>query len=210
MNQVDDFYQQQVARQQVEDNYDNQLSQRQAMSMFSDMESQNLIKWQLDIKEELERIERLLRRQVVKSDDKGNTYYAAPEEGQELFNERGINEVMNLLNWYLNKNIILSNFEIKEIAIRMLQFSDELNDLIFNNYEDFGLTTLEKMKHYPMVHMNIVNTVEAAYMRALNGGERESLRTARTVNQTEPLQQYPMNMMPQEKKKFSIINPRTW
>ena len=62
--------------------------------------------------------------------------------------------------------------------------------------------------------MNIINTVEASYNRSLNGGERESLRTARTVTQSEPLGsfgQQNMQQIPQfgSQKQFSIFKPTT-
>jgi len=183
-----------------------------APTMFQGENTDNLVKWQLDIKEELARIEHLLRKHVPKVDREGNMYYAEPEESEQIFNETGVNEILNILSWYLNKNIILSNFEEKEIKQRCKQFSEYLTNFIFNNYQRFGLDTKEKIKHYPMIVMNLVNTIEAAYNRALNGGERESLRTARTVQQSEPIysspQMYPQNQ--QQSKGFSLTKPSTW
>jgi len=180
--------------------------------MFDKEENQNLVKWQLDIQEELERIEHLLRGHIPGYDDKGNEVWKESPIEEQVFNDRGVREILKILTWYLNKNFVLSNFSEEQIDQRVLQFANTLTDFIFINYEDFGLDTKEKMKHFPMVIMNIVNTVEASYNRALNGGERESLRTARTVNQTEPLgrfQDYP-SMQSSTKNKFSIFRPTTW
>jgi len=38
-----------------------------------------------------------------------------------------------------------------------------------------------------MLTMNILHTIESAYNRSLRGGERDSLRSARVVTQTEPI-----------------------
>lgn len=206
------------------DAYLNQLDQMQlptqqpqlppgmASTMFNSEMSDNLVKWQLDIKEELERIEHLLRKHVPKTDEEGNIYYEKPDASLQLFNEKGINEILNLLAWYLNKNIILSDFNPDEIDVRVKQFGEELADFIFNNYEDFGMDNKEKIKHFPMVHMNIVNTVEAAYHRAKYGRELESLRTARTVHQTEQPGMMPQlpAYSPQPQQKKSIVKPWTW
>lgn len=188
----------------------NQAAVNKAPTMFVQEGNDNLIRWQLDIKEELERMEHLLRKHVPKIDGHGNLYYEEPPEADRLFNERGVNEILNLLSWYLSKTIFLSNFNSEEIQLRCEQFSYYLSDFIFNNYQSFGLDSKEKIKHYPIVVMNIVNIVEAAYNRALGAGERESLRTARSVVQQEPLmaqQGYPM--MNQNKSK-SILKPWTW
>ncbi len=190
------------------DNLKHQL----ATTVFSSEENDNLVKWQLDIKEELVRIEHLLKKHVPKRDNKGNEFFAEPDEENKLFNDWGVNEILHILAWYLCKNIILSNFKEDDIRVRCEQFGNELTDFIFNNYEKMGLTDKDKIKHYPMVVMNIINTVEAAYNRALNGGERESLRTARHVMQNQPLP--PSNnqqmMMPQQLNSFRITKPTTW
>ena len=74
----------------------------------------------------------------------------------------------------------------------------------------------EKIKYYPIIVMNITNIVEAAYFRALNGGERSSLRTARSVIQNEPLGMGMQGMGMgyhggmRQQKKFSVFRPTTW
>ena len=95
----------------------------------------------------------------------------------------------------------------------MYQFSERLRRFIFLNYEEFGLTTDYKMKHFEMLVMNIADMVESAYLRALGGGERESLRTARQVFQTEtPGKQMPYPGMgmgggqqQQQKKWYNLL-----
>ena len=194
---------------QAQEAQKTQMSQSMA-TMFSKDDNANLVKWQIDIAEELERIEHLLKKHIPKTDEKsGQMYWAEPAKEDKLFNEYGVQEILNILAWYLNKNIILSRFDAEEINIRMNQFSSELIDFIFTNYEKFGLDDKEKIKHFPMVVMNIVNTVEAAYHRALEGGERNSLRTARTVHQTEGVAMG-MPGQGQEQKKFNILKPTTW
>lgn len=191
----------------------SQIQNQAATSMFNSEANDNLVKWQLDIKEELERIEHLLRKHVPKIDENGNEYYEEPDQKEQLFNNKGVNEILNVLAWYLNKNIILSNFSEDQINQRVHQFARYLTNFIFNNYQEFGLDTREKIKHYPMVVMNIVNTIEAAYNRALKGGERESLRTARSVHQTEPIgmnQFQGGHKQAFQPKKFSILKPSTW
>lgn len=180
-----------------------------APTMFNSENYDNLVKWQLDIKDELVRIEHLLRKHVPATDKNGNVYYKEASKENQIFNEVGVNEIMNLLAWYLNKNIILSNFDEKEVKMRCSQFHGYLTDFIFCNYEKFGLDTKEKIKHFPMIVMNITNTIEAAYNRALKGGERESLRTARTVTQSEPIANpYLQGMQrPQRGGFISQINP---
>jgi hypothetical protein len=194
--------------------YGNPYENYNAPTFFKNEGQENLIRWQLDIHEELERIEHLLRKHIPKSDKKGKIIFVEPPKEEQLFNETGINEILNLLAWYLNKNILLSNFKEEEIKMRCMQFHTQLTDFIFNNYQKFGLNTKEKIKHFPMVVMNMTNTIEASYNRALNGGERTSLRTARSVVQNEPIGSFGgqgmMGNPYQQQKKFSLFKPTTW
>ena len=188
----------------------NMLKTQQAVTLFSNEngKNENLIKFQLDIENSLFRIERLLRKQIPKRDNKGNLYYADCPENQ-LFNEYGINEIMNLLSWYVNKEIILSNYSDEQIDLIMYQFSDELIDFIYTNSEKFGMDTLDKKKHYPMVVMNIMNIVDATYRRSLGGLERQGLNEARVVTQSENLGK--QMMYPSIKKhKGGMLNPANW
>ena len=73
----------------------------------------------------------------------------------------------------------------------------------------------KKMKMYEMMAGSLVDSVHSAYLRAYKGGERESLRTARSVHQTEPMgaianQGYPMQPEMQQNRKFSLTSPRSW
>lgn len=175
-------------------------------------QNENLIKWQLSIEEELNRIEHLLRRHVPSIDANHNVVYIQSPDAKPIFNEEGIQEILNIIAWYLNKNIILSNFDKEEIKLRVYQFHSVFNNFLFLNARKFGMDTKEKLRYYPMVVTNVVNSVEATYFRAMNGEERESFRTARMVHQSEnPSMRYPMGMGGQpQQNKFKLFDPRTW
>lgn len=184
-------------------------------------QQQNLIEWQLDLSKELELIGHNLRGHVIERDKDGNEFWAEPtmvnEKGEKvidperkLFNEKGAQEIEKIIRNYLNRQILLSNFDIPIIKQRCMQLANRLRAFIYLHYEDFGLDTDYKMKHFSMIVMNIVDIVEAGYYRALNGGERESLRTARSVTQSEGFgkQNGISNIMGGEPK--SKLNPLNW
>ena len=187
----------------------NTSRMQQAVTLFSEREDENLIKWQLDIERSLLRIERLLRKQVPKRDERtGSVYYIDCPEN-ELFNEYGINEVMNLLSWYVNKEIMLSVYDDKQVDLIMSQFADEVIDFIYTNLENFGLTNEDKKKHFPIITMNIINLVDATYRKAIGGKTLDNLKTARVVSQTEPLGKMPMYPSV-NKKQWSWRKPSSW
>lgn len=192
--------------------HENRMLQQSQTSIFGGINDQNLIQWQLDLKEELERIDHLLRGHILKRDKDGNEVYMEPEDNTlKPFNDFGVQLLLNIISFYLNRNTILSNYDEEMINWKMKDLGDEITDIIFMKYEEMGMDTKSKRKMYPLIVRELVDTVHSAYLRALNGGERDSLRTARTVSQTEPMgqqQAFPMSAGPQ--RKFSLFKPTSW
>jgi hypothetical protein len=190
-------------------NKDEQLQKVSgAYSTFSQQQDQNLIVWQLELDNILERIEHLLRGDVVVEDEDGNIDYAPPTDTDLIvLNDYGVKLIMNVISFYLNRNTILSHYDNTRIFQILYDLGIELADLIYTCYNKMGLNTTEKKARYPMLTMNILHTIESAYNRSLRGGERDSLRSARVVTQTEPIGGGYTN---QQKEKFKLFKPTTW
>jgi len=89
----------------------------------------------------------------------------------------------------------------------MFDLGNELADLFFLKYEAMGLNSLEKRKLYPIICRELVDVVHSSYLRALHGGERESLREARQVTQTDnAMGNTIINTQPQMRTR-GILNP---
>ena len=227
------YMQQMEAELQHARNDNKQLAQGQ-MSIFAEEQQDNLIRWQLDLKEDLDRLYHLLKGDKIGEDDDGNICYLKVEDdNSKPFNEFGVQLLMNVMSFYLNRNTILSNYKEEVINWKILDFGNEVSDLIFNRYEEM-MTTINrnqnesklafeervkdhlknKLKLYPMIVRELVDTVHSAYLRAFHGGERDSLRTARTVTQSEPIgfgnqRMTQPSFSPQQKNKH-WYNPGTW
>ena len=203
---------------QMEEELDAERSREQEMqkaNFLAPEEQENLVKWQLDMKEDKDKIYHLLRGdKIVQDKDTGEIYYEeAKDDRFKPFNEFGVQLIMNILSFYLSKNIILSNYSEDTINWKVYDFGNEVADLIFNRYEEMGMDTKEKIKMYPMIVRELVDTVHSAYLRAYHGGERESIRTARFISQNEPLMSAGMiqgqNQF-QQQKKARWFNPLSW
>tara|TARA_R110000787_G_scaffold199647_1_gene310727 strand:- start:1607 stop:2305 length:699 start_codon:yes stop_codon:yes gene_type:complete len=196
------------------------------MGLLDGEGNDNLIKFQLDLKEDMDRLYHLLRGDKLGYDEEGNMAYL-PQTDPDLipFSEFGVQLIMNVMSFYLNRNTLLSNYDLKTINWKVYDFGIEMSDLIFNKYEVM-MDTLkkgtdpkevrdhlkEKIKLYPMIIRELVDTVHSAYLRAYNGGERESLRTARTVTQSEPIgsNYSPNRSIAPTQKKTKLWSPSTW
>lgn len=184
----------------------------QAGSGISQIQN-SIVEWQLDLSKEFELIYHQLRGHIIKRDKEGNEFWTPSEDPeQQLLNEKGAQEVEKIIRNYLNKNTLLSNFDIKIINKRVGEFAHRLRRFIYLNYEDFGLDTYYKQKHFEMLVMNIVDMIESAYLRAMGGGERQSLTTIRQVIQTESFDQNKvMNQVPHiTRGGGSKLNPVNW
>lgn len=193
---------------------------------FSHKPDENLIRWQLDLSEIMERAEHILRGDKLKNEN-GNIIWTKPDkEEDQILNNHGIQEVMRILSMYVNRNTILSNYDEQTINTKVYDFGVELSNLFFMKYESFGWRAeidpkkskeendieikkaLEKRKNYYMLISEIRDLVHSAYLRALHGGERLSLRTARQVSQSESIMPHGVNVnVAQPMRERGIMNP---
>lgn len=238
------------------------------LSMFGMPNDENLIKWQLDFKEDLDRIYHLLKGHKLIENEAGELGYVEQEDDDLVpFNEFGVQLIMNIMSFYLNRNTILSNYDEDTILWKVEDFGITLVDLIYNRYHEMMITTnfekefkkmfnidvkldyddegneiyvtkvdslneyqivpnfmvdkvnerlerhlLGKITMYDMICQELIDSVHSAYLRALNAGERRSLREARTVTQTDNPMMRMNNGIPMvsQPKQLKIWNPFTW
>ena len=174
-------------------------------SMYGGTQDPNLIVWQLELDNILERIEHLLRGDILREDKEGNIRYIKPKDKSLIvLNDYGVQLIMNIISFYLNRNTILSNYKDLRIFEILYDLGNELGDLVYINYEKMGLDIVEKKSRSSVLIMNILHMIESAYNRALGGEEQKSLRTARIVTQTQPLGN--PNMIQPQQRKFTL-NP---
>lgn len=176
--------------QQLQQRADEEKKQRMDMQRniaatnFQKEEQENVVKWILDIEEDMQTIEHLLRGDVPKRTADGNEYWESCPEDEKVMSDRGVRECLKIIRGYLTKNVFLSNFSEEDIKLRCFQFGTRLNNFFRNNYEIFGWTTPEKRKHYEIVFGWLLDMVEAAYYRALNGFTLKSIGTKILVTQS--------------------------
>ena len=205
-------------------------------SIFQGAENENIIQWQLDLQEQLENIGHSLRGHVIGENEEGvSCWKEATDKRDIIFTEYGVQEILRYLLQYLNKNTILSNYDEPTINLKVYDAGYELLDLIFTRYEKFFYVTpvedlikenpeitigevediqmeemKQKQKHFASSTKPVIDAIHSAFLRALNGGERDSLRSARLLTQSEtPMGNVGMSsQIPQQKKSW--WKPTTW
>lgn len=107
-------------------------------SAFSNPVTSSLIMLQLSVDEELDKIHHLLSGDHLGANQEGSIVWLKPDDDREkIFSTYGVNQIMNLISFYINKNTLLSYFNQDVITWTMLDFSIALTDLIYNRKEAF-------------------------------------------------------------------------
>jgi len=104
-------------------------------SAFASKKDENLIKWQLELNEMLERAEHILRGDILKFEDGHVIWRDNPNPDEKILNDQGVQEIMRILSMYLNRNTILADYTQDIINNKMYDFGKELNDLFYMKYE---------------------------------------------------------------------------
>ena len=189
----------------------NDLSGYASSTITNQSQDNNLIVWQLELDNILERIEHLLKGEIIKDDGAGNIDYVAPKDKSLIIlNDYGVQLIMNIISFYLNRNTILSRYGDDRIKEILFDLGNELSVVIYINYEQMGMTSMEKKSRYEILVLNILHTIESSYNRALAGGERDSLRSARVVTQNlTPTGSLPYHLQA-KKHRGGFLNPKNW
>ena len=180
-------------------------------SSFASRPDENIVRWQLELNDILERSEHVLKGDIVEFKNGQLIWSKNPNPENNCLNDIGVQLIMKTISSYINRNTILSDYTNEEINFKVYDFGREINNLVFMKYEMIGMDTEEKRKEYPMLIREIVDIVHSAYKRALMGGERRSLREMISVTQNSQTGGFgnmggqAITGAPQEKR--GILNP---
>jgi len=182
---------------------------RSQTSAFSSKNMDDIARYQLELNDLLEQTEHILKGDIVVWIDGDKIWEANPHPEDNPLNTEGIRKVMLDLQYYINRHIILGDYDEQDIDKIMKDYGKKLTDLIFMKYEELGMDTEMKRQEYASIVMNIVNLVYGSYSRAKDGGERRSLREMISIQQSHNSQgNMPQgNGMMGGQKTRGVLNP---
>lgn len=121
----------------------NIAAQTQQIQYQMEDAEQNLAEAQLDVSETLEKIYHLLRQDLYKPNLEKHgkmEWVEISDPKKRVLTEEGVDKIMQVMQSYINKETLLSNFDEKMIMRRMLEFSLAFSGLIFMKYEIYFRT----------------------------------------------------------------------
>lgn len=186
-------------------------TQQTRASNFSSKQMDDIAKYQLELNDLLEQTEHILKGDIVVIENGKKEWRPNPNPEENPLNEEGVRKIMQELQNYINRHIILGDYEQKDINQIMRDYGRKLNNLIFMKYEEMGMDTEQKRQDYPSLVLNITNLVYGSYARAKDGAERRSLREM--INTGYNYQGQGManpNQMQQGQKTRGMLNPMRW
>lgn len=157
-------------------------------SAFSSRNMDDIARYQLELNDLLEQTEHILRGDIVEWNNGMKIWKDNPHPENNPLNDEGIRKVMLELQSYINRHIILGDYEVEDINRIMTDYGKKVVNLLFMKYDEMGMDTEEKRQEYESVVMNIVNLVYGSYARGKDGGERRSLREMINIQQTHQSQ----------------------
>jgi hypothetical protein len=108
-----------------------------------------MISEQLDVSQILDNMYYLLKGYVLKLDPKTKMMGWHPPENNDMviLSDYGVNYILGAVQWYVNKNTLLSNYEDEIIFQKMEDFATAITDNVFMDYENmFCYPTLQDCK----------------------------------------------------------------
>lgn len=184
-------------------------SSQSQTSAFAKRPSDDIARYQLELNDLLEQTEHILKGDVVEWKDGKKVWGGNPNPDKNPLNTEGIRKIMLELQSYINRHIILGDYDEADINRIMRDYGRKLSNFVFMKYEEMGMDTESKRQEYATLVMNIINLVYASYSRAKDGGERRSLREMISINQTHQSQGMgiqPIMNNPQQRSR-GILNP---
>lgn len=202
------------------DNYEEQLNrdiadlqqQKTANALSSAAQTmpadKNIIEFQLDTSNMLEKLERFYKGEYEGVDEKNRPTWKVPEDKELVtFNEFGVSSMMEIVTKYIDKNTLLSTYSEERIMEILADIGEELVLFLLCNYEKVGLDTYFKKTKFRLVITTTLHIIESSYRRALRGQTRIDLNQNKIVTQTDLIGNRGVGGQRPNKSRW---DPRNW
>ncbi len=187
-----------------------QLVANQTQQLQYQMEEQekNLAEAQLDCEETLTKIYHLLKQDSLKPDPTHPgvlKWTEIKDIKKRVLTEEGVDKIMQVMQSYINKETLLSNFDDKMIARRMLKFCLSFNALMFMKYEIYFRTpSLEECKQILQTRINEKIKRQRMNLELMGREVDEEKIKEEVLKELEPQIEYEITKIKSETTKLNL------
>lgn len=186
------------------------------MEVANQQQEKGMIAEQLNLDEELDRMDYLLRGYIQEQDQETKTKIWVKPTNNEMIilSDYGVHLIRNTIAWYLNKNTLLSNYDEDTINAKMEDFAEALNDTIFMEYEKvFQYPSLEDCKSLLLQRIQTKKDVKVFALELLGkkvSDEDKQKIEDKLLKELEPIIERELNKIKEQTiknklKRFLII-----
>jgi len=177
--------------------------------LASGTKNENLIQYQIENMELLEKLEHFYKGEYIGTLEDGNIGWIKPKDKDQIpLNAFGVSALMEIISKYVDKNTTLSYYSEMRIYEILGDLGDELVIYILSNYEKMGMDNNFKKTKFRLLIVTTLHMIESTYRKAISGKTIEEINQSRIITQSDIVGR-PFSQLPQ-KKKFNLFNPRTW
>lgn len=167
-------------------NSENEYAQ---VSSFQSTKSSDLAQYQLDTTPLLIMIENLLSARKLKKFEDGSERWVDPTDDRvKVFTPYGVEQIMNLINFYVTPNTLLSHYTEERVKQILDTFSEALTDTVLEKYEVLlSYPTPEELyeKYHPIIkEKGIKITDDDLYRKCLEWSTQEMENKMPLLNNT--------------------------
>jgi len=182
-------------------------SQGKAMQYQMEEQEKNLAEAQLDVEETLTKINHLLKQDTLRVNQNTGVleWFELKDCKKRVLTDEGVDKIMQVIQSYINKETLLSNFDDKMIARRMLKFTLSLSALMFLKYEMYFRSPSQK-ECYEILTNRIEDKVEKRKMSSkLMGYDFDEVETKRKIlEDMRGREEYELTKIKQEEVKINL------
>lgn len=168
------------------------MSERQTAQGFTSSNAaftgEGALKLRLDTQELLNKIELFLsgKRLIITQDEQTGEFKSVRVPlGTPRLNDQGLQDILNYIGGIVNPSAVQGNFNDKMFNNYIYEVRTELNEMIFNNIDVYGIDE----RNYKGIIDFIVKLIEPYMSRTINDGERKSYGQTIKTTETATLEQ---------------------
>lgn len=199
--------------------------QNNEMQYIMEEREKGLAEAQLEVDSIKTELYHLLKQDRYEENESGKFSWAEIKDKRErTFSDEGVDKLMQILHFYINKNTLLSNFAEDQIKRLMLKFVREVNDLVLLKYQklfreptfkeckEIIMEKMEGRKNMKMFSLEILGKdineekIKTELLEEMEGTLEKEMEKIRNEHRKEKLRNYGIMIAQLEIQVFATLN----